>query len=147
MDKALERKMKEEGNIQFFTHKNLPCFIIRPLHLNIWKRNVNDGLRCFHLCGYVGVPKGHILYGKHGHDYFDLKANVHGGLTFAGFLFPNKDYWFFGFDCAHGCDLCYEPFEPFQKSVGDYQSYKDAVYVRKNLVVLAEFLARDVKRK
>lgn len=34
-----------------------------------------------HLCGYLGVPKGHPWYELH---YDDIQADVHGGLTFAG---------------------------------------------------------------
>lgn len=63
-------------------------------------------------CGYVGVPPSHPLYQI---DYMDNimaqvddDANVNGGLTFsnmAGSWRTTKDkfrnYWFFGFDCAH----------------------------------------------
>lgn len=34
-----------------------------------------------HLCGYIGVPKGHPWYGK---DHDMIEANVHGGLTYFG---------------------------------------------------------------
>jgi len=60
------------------------------------------------LCGYVGVPRGHLLYG----------ANISGGLwglleiaeaapseitycdTWEEIGF-SKDWWFIGFDCCH----------------------------------------------
>jgi len=32
-----------------------------------------------HSNGYIGVPKGHVWYGKH---YDDIECDVHGGLTF-----------------------------------------------------------------
>lgn len=48
------------------------------------------------LCGYVGVEKGHPLYGK---GYDDVNANVHGGLTYAD-LWPDG-LWWLGFDTGH----------------------------------------------
>ena len=73
-----------------------------------------EGLRCVvlfqmlgHRCGYVGVPKGHELYGKDYDDAYDkLEGRVHGGLTYAGGG-ENSEYpvdsnlWWLGFDCAH----------------------------------------------
>lgn len=64
------------------------------------------------LCGYVGVDKYHACYGI---DYNDVDAEVHGGLTFAGF-YKDKIYheveegedakvWWLGFDCAHWMDF------------------------------------------
>lgn len=69
------------------------------------------------LCGYVGVPPGHIF---HGADYEIPGVEIHGGLTFAGACHPDHDersichipapgrpdnvHWF-GFDCAHSFDL------------------------------------------
>ena len=51
-----------------------------------------------HRCGYVGVPEGHPMYGKH---YDDVDVDVHGGLTYS-----ELDYglWLFGYDCAHWDD-------------------------------------------
>ena len=54
-----------------------------------------------HRCGYVGVPKGHHMYGLDYWKYID-KIDCYGGLTYCGFLDEeNKEYWYFGFDCAH----------------------------------------------
>lgn len=68
------------------------------------------------LCGYVGVPESHALFGR---DYQGLPIAVHGGVTFAGPCDPgeaadsgichtgdvaNETVWWFGFDCAHGYD-------------------------------------------
>jgi len=50
-----------------------------------------------HRCGYVEIPKGHELHGKH---YDDINIDCHGGLTFSDFL---EDAYLIGFDCAH-CD-------------------------------------------
>ena len=59
------------------------------------------------LCGYVGIPKEHRLYGmtyqraENGDNDFE----VHGGLTFSGAMGEGDVYHFFGFDTAHGGDL------------------------------------------
>ncbi len=64
--------------------------------------------------GYVLIPEGHILHGKH---YDDIDVNIHGGLTFSGLideqaLVWGKDIltkddigmWMIGFDTAHYSD-------------------------------------------
>ncbi len=61
-----------------------------------------------HLCGYVGVFKGHPLYGKsYDEDEVMWEIEVHGGLTYADNHIPNKEpdgLWWFGFDCSHAGD-------------------------------------------
>ena len=61
-----------------------------------------------HLCGYVGIPKNHPLWGKHYSDD-EVGIQVHGGLTFADSANPDGDWggglWWFGFDCSHAGDL------------------------------------------
>ena len=63
-------------------------------------------------CGYVGVPPSHSLYQIGYMDNImaqvDDDANVNGGLTFSNMADSwrttkgeFKNYWFFGFDCAH----------------------------------------------
>jgi len=54
--------------VAFFLLGDLPCSIWRHEQLG-------------HLCGYIGVPKGHPWYGK---DYDAIEADVHGGLTHFG---------------------------------------------------------------
>src|ERR1700742_75959 len=69
------------------------------------------------LCGYVGVAEGQQYFGV---EYDAVHAEVHGGLTFAGFCQaghesegvchvpddgePEHVYWL-GFDCAHAGDV------------------------------------------
>lgn len=55
-----------------------------------------------HRCGYVGIPKGHSLYGL---DYDEIPVICHGGLTY---MYPDlvgheeeSDIFWIGFDCAH----------------------------------------------
>ena len=57
-------------------------------------------------CGYVRLPAGHPWYGM---NYDDIPADVHGGLTYAGYDEPcdkpgNDDAYWIGFDCAHSGD-------------------------------------------
>lgn len=63
-------------------------------------------------CGYVGVPPYHSLYQINYMDNImaqvDDDANVNGGLTFSNMAdswrntkVKFRNYWFFGFDCAH----------------------------------------------
>jgi hypothetical protein len=70
----------------------LPCLVLR---------NPEVG----NLCGYVGVPPGHLTWGMH---YGDLhQVMVHGGLTYNGYGEDDRvvegyaDSWYFGYDCAH----------------------------------------------
>ena len=76
---------------------------------------IHKGLRCVvvftsmgHRCGYVGVPKEHILYGKSYSDIIE-DLDVHGGITYSE---GNNNYpvtaddklWWLGFDLAHYMD-------------------------------------------
>lgn len=60
------------------------------------------------LCGYVGIPRGHKMYGV---KYQELEKQysipVHGGLTYSGQLGGGGvfDGWYFGFDTAHSEDF------------------------------------------
>lgn len=66
----------------------------------------------FALCGYVGIPKSHPLYGATFNELDEI--DVHGGLTHSEkcvehicHLSENEeDLWWLGFDCAHTFDLC-----------------------------------------
>ncbi len=88
-----------------FTHRGLKCVVTMN--------------RRAYRCGYVGVPKGHPLFGKDYDDYLDMDEDervsiyehfqVHGGITYANggvnSEYPVKsDLWWFGFDCAHAWD-------------------------------------------
>ena len=66
-------------------------------------------LRCSgqgHLCGYVGLPKGHPWYGLHYSD-IPLTRGVHGELTYAGCGLRGvpRYLWWVGFDCGHSFDF------------------------------------------
>ena len=104
------------------------------------------------LCGYVGVPETHPLFGK---SYDDAPGDVHGGLTFANACGPqdaetgrgichieegaaNKKVWWFGFDCAHSGDLCPSPRMP---RLSHFETYCRISYVKTQTEYLAHQLA------
>lgn len=119
-----------------FEFAGFPCLIIRHMMLG-------------HLCGYVGVPKGHPWYGV---DYMDLSydhdIDVHGGLTFGSYgdseevsenhyykpshYKGNHLYWI-GFDCNHYGDLAPYMYE-LELLIGNY---RDIDYVRREVQKLA----------
>lgn len=94
-----EGPWNSEPDREEFKHAGLDCLIQRN-RWGVW-------------CGYVGVPKGHPVYGK---GYDDPKVediSVHGGLTYSaecsGHIChvtedaDDKVHWF-GFDCGHAGD-------------------------------------------
>ena len=70
-----------------FIHRNFICII---------KRNYMGSL-----CGYVAIPKDHILYGKSTESDSFNDIEVHGGITWSD-NFEDSKIWVIGFDCAHG---------------------------------------------
>lgn len=103
---AILKLMAKEGDRKEFEYNGYKCLIQRNTYTSFG-----------HLNGYVFVPKGHILYGKH---YDDIQGgkyhlDVHGGLTFSDFghYIGNgsqsdkdaEDYWLLGFDMAHAYDM------------------------------------------
>jgi hypothetical protein len=96
------------------------------------------------LCGYVRVPRDHPLHRKHyRHRSIERRIGVHGGITFSGCLGGRKmkrGHWF-GFDCAHWCDLVpglirHSFYKPDSSCV-----YRDIAYVREQCTSLAAQLA------
>lgn len=102
------------------------------------------------LCGYVGVPESHPLFGK---DYDDADVSVHGGLTFSdrchgdengrGICHPtnkaaNETVWWLGFDCAHAGDFC-PSYQEYR--FGCYDTYKNFNYTKHEVESLARQLA------
>lgn len=122
---------------------DLPCLIARGDYTGA-------------LCGYVGVPEGHPLYGKERFSK-ELKAlDAHGGINFAAcikktdFLGWDKyeRYWFIGFDCAHAWDynpaqeaLLKEIMPSWDDLFRDSKIYRDIAYVTQLVDELALQLA------
>jgi hypothetical protein len=116
-----------EPDFKEFEHAGLKCKIIRQA----WSG---------HLCGYVQVPKDHVHYGV---SYNDVEYEVHGGLTFSGFIKQDEDNYYFGFDCAHAWDICPERVEQ-----GDYWPsdgvYRNIAYVENECRHLAAQIAANL---
>ena len=73
-----------------FEYKGFPCVVLMQAL----------GFRT----GYVGIPKGHELYGV---GYGNIDIDCHGGLTYSSnYLIDQNDddMWWIGFDCGHYCD-------------------------------------------
>jgi hypothetical protein len=123
-----------EPNRMDWRHAGLPCFALRN-RLGVW-------------CGYVGVPRGHALFGL---TYDEVDVRVHGGLTYASRCEApichvpqpgeSDEIWWFGFDCAHGGDLI----PGMQAVMGNLQAfrgdiYRDLAYVKAETDQLADQL-------
>lgn len=127
----------------------LPCLAVRHGHFGNW-------------CGYVGVPIGHPLFGKHDGPVHDLE--VHGGVTFTDRCQPHPDeskgichvpgagesdvVWWLGFDCGHHGDhspqdakyAAERPESHWQ--LDGYSTYKRLTYVQAECRRLAGQLAK-----
>jgi hypothetical protein len=112
------------------------------------------------LCGYVGIPEGHPLYGK---DYGSFPSiEVHGGITYSDFCqksghichipFPGEpdNVWWVGFDCSHAWDLVPQMqmiFKEHGRTFGKFSllgaenSYKDIDYVKNEIKDLCRQLS------
>jgi hypothetical protein len=85
-------------------------------------------------CGYVGVPKGHRLFGKVWDDPECESIEVHGGITYgntcAGIIChvpqpgESDHVWWLGFDCAHAFDYTPGMAVRFGEDV-----YRDVAYI------------------
>jgi len=124
----------DEPDREEFEHAGYKCLILRHAELK-------------HLCGYVGVPRGHPCHGKDADHlpYRDLlQVSVHGGVTWAaegdGEHRPVGTWWL-GFDCGHAWDLVPFMEENFMGiSLGGI--YRNFQYVRQETMSLAEQLAK-----
>jgi len=94
-----------------------------------------------HLCGYVGVPKTHGLYGS---SYADVDLEVHGGLTFSQkWVGEGDEFWWFGFDCAHSSDVIPEWVSRGLYSSSHYSCYRTIAYVERQTRELAQQLSTE----
>lgn len=111
-----------------------------------------------HRCGYVCVPKDHILNGIRYNQAIpespiepgaysaptpELELNVHGGLTYSGSGHPTPgNDWWFGFDCAHAGDGIILPtYNPFRdETFGRGDPVRSQEYVESECESLAQQL-------
>ena len=137
----MQKQWMMEPNEKIFYFRKYKCAILR---------NPEWGF----LCGYVGIPKGHLFYKKF---YEKIDVECHGGLTFSDFFGGGfyRNYgkglddglWYIGFDCCHLGD-----FSPFRKTFQSLNliadAYRDMDYVTnqcKNIV--RQVIARESRRK
>ncbi len=88
--------------------------------------------------GYVGLPKGHPLFGK-GYSECGRYIDVHGGLTYADESLPwwkPDGKWWLGFDCAHAGDAIPNLME------GEGLVYRDEEFAREEVTGLAKQMVR-----
>lgn len=104
------------------------------------------------LCGYVAVPPGHRVHGKH---YDEVNVYVHGGLTYANHcngrichdVEGEDNVWWLGFDCAHYCDFVPSYTELFKRYSISYVNdnsdivYRNIDYVRNECELLSAQIA------
>jgi hypothetical protein len=91
------------------------------------------------LCGYVGLPSYHNLYGAeytdNGWDNPVANLKVHGEVTWSGHFKKILSFiWWIGFDCAHLGDLT-----PDMRPIGD-AVYRNLDYVTQEVEFLYEQL-------
>lgn len=125
----------------------LPCLIVRSTVAGA-------------LCGYVGVTRGHPLFGI---SFGDIELDVHGGLTFSDYCahtgseaegvchVPGEGedgvVWWLGFDCAHAFDACPKLRADLVQAgirhsttspLDAIETYKDLEYVKAECAKLAQ---------
>ena len=87
----------EEPDEVNFEHESFECKVLRMAAYE----DPNGSMFGGHLCGYVFIPEGHILYG------IDWDSNVifdvHYGITYYGNHLFGK--YCIGFDCMHYSDI------------------------------------------
>jgi hypothetical protein len=134
------RQMRElvarEGDAREIEESGYHCMILR---------NPDAG----YLSGYVGIPRGHSLYGV---DFNDVEESnvlitVHGGLEFSGPTPENgrerPDLWYFGFSCDHFEDLSpkdLEGMDLISLAAKRSSSYKTIEFVESEVRSLAQQL-------
>lgn len=96
------------------------------------------------LCGYVGVPHGHPLYGVTHDDCRMGMLDVHGGLSFSARDLPGREVpftghlWWFGFHCAGRSDFV--PEETMRYGTQNIENYKNLSFVMNEVACVARFM-------
>jgi hypothetical protein len=111
--------IQHEPNYETFEYRGFKVVIKRMMYMG------------GQLNGYVRIPKAHKFYQK---GYDDIPIECHGGLTFAGDL-ENDGDWYVGFDTAH-----YQDYMPFLQmvlgksgnpsTIDTNEQYRDIEYIR-----------------
>lgn len=139
-------KSKLEQVLDIIQHEpNYETFEYKGYKIVIKRMMVMGG----QLNGYVRIPKSHKFYGKSYSDDGVEDIECHGGLTFAGDLEYDGDFYI-GFDTAH-----YQDYMPFlQMALGKSgggnpsiidtnEEYRDIQYVRNQCKRIVEQLIKQ----
>lgn len=129
--------LDEPDRVEFRVH-GLPCLIRRHDELGT-------------LCGYVAVPRTHVLHGMQYREVNSLvRLRVHGGVNYSKPCEDDvchvprpgepDDVWWFGFHCSYGWDYC-PVYGPWLRRDGGVEDYRDLPYVRQHTERLALQLA------
>jgi hypothetical protein len=136
MDPELVDIVNKEGDFEEWVdpYSNYLCRISRMLQFQTWN-------------GYVRIPHTHPCFAQ---DYDDVDVNVHGGLSYGHYQFPNhghdyseetdKNYYWFGFDTAHAWDRQPRIIIHFPSPWGKNDVYRDKDYIIKEVTSLAKQL-------
>lgn len=115
---------------------NLPCVILRH--------------EMGFLCGYVGIPQDHPMFGLTLKECKNI-FRIHGGITECRYLSNEEvlttwenyhqskhylDAWFFSFDCGH-----YGDFIPGREDIS-FGIYRDIKFVKEQCKLLARQLSK-----
>lgn len=127
-----------EPDYEEFEAHGLKCYALRHPEMRNWCGYVafpEVATTRFKVLGYVNVPDEELY-----------KLDVHGGVTFSGFMsrLPNSPA-VLGFDCAHAGDLSPRMLELLPQHRIDDEVYRDLPFVRQQLTSLAEQMANHFK--
>lgn len=129
--------IQHEPNYETFEYRGFKVVIKRMMYVG------------GQLNGYVRIPKAHKFYQKSYTDDDLEKIECHGGLTFAGDLEEDGDFYI-GFDTAH-----YQDYMPFLQMVlgksgggnpsiiDKNEEYRDIGYVRNECKRIVEQLRKN----
>ena len=89
-------------------------------------------------CGYVYLPVGHPYFKV---EYGEIKAEVHGGLTYAEEV---DGLWKIGFDCGHLYDVkpAYQHDRAFREPTASYRTFSYAKGETTSLAAQMDVAAR-----
>jgi len=133
----------EPDRVAWTTRAGLPALLVRQEKWGNW-------------IGYVAVPPGHPLHGKH---YREVDARVHGGVTYAApcgecichvpAVGDAEGAWWFGFDAGHAFDQKPGFDAEMRALIGsrpslEMETYRDEAYMLDQCEDLAAQLAEPV---
>lgn len=117
----------EEPDFAEFEEWGFSCIVARRIFKEIFC--MHEHYSGGNFCGYIKIPPEHPWYDCH---YIKIDADVHGGLTYAGFNLvvfdkPIEGFWI-GFDCSHSGDLVPTLMRLLQK---DLEKYPNSALIKR----------------